>query len=52
MIELREGDSLPVVATCQVLLNAYRLISTRIAIDGISAGTPGTPPRSCSSKTS
>lgn len=35
MIDLREGDTLPMVAACQVLLNAYRLISTRIEIDGV-----------------
>jgi hypothetical protein len=35
MLNLRHGDRLPSVATCQVLLNAYRLLSTPIVVDGI-----------------
>jgi Putative peptidoglycan binding domain len=35
MIYLKPGDRLPIVATCQVLLNAYRLLSSDIDVDGI-----------------
>jgi hypothetical protein len=35
MLNLRHGDRLPSVATCQVLLNAYRLLSEPIVVDGI-----------------
>jgi Putative peptidoglycan binding domain len=35
MLDLKPGDRLPIVATCQVLLNAYRLLSAPIRVDGV-----------------
>lgn len=35
MIYLKQGDRLPIVAACQVLLNAYRLVSPPIVVDGV-----------------